>query len=208
MIKRYTDIFIDPAEAARYLGYGRQKPEEKVQRLIEETIEALALDCKVCMLETDVQIGECVDLGCMQIQSRSLANNLKGCKKAVLFGATIGMPFDRMLKKTAVLSPSRAVILQAVGTAAIESLCDRFCDELGDTRPRFSPGYGDVPLKTQISIFKVLDLHKNIGISLTDSLLMVPTKSVTAIVGLGKRPQQTRTGCADCTKPCAYRKEE
>lgn len=207
MIKRYKDIQIDRAETIRYLGYGKATPDKPVLDMIAWAEEALPLDCRVCMLETDVQIGETVDFGYFQMQSRSLAKNLAGCKKVVLFGATIGIGFDQLLKKTQVVSPSRAVVLQAVGTAAIESLCDRFCAELGETRPRFSPGYGDLPLETQTDLFRVLNLSKSIGVTLTDSLLMTPTKSVTAIVGLGKRNCESG-GCAACEKQCAYRKEE
>jgi cobalamin-dependent methionine synthase I len=54
-------------------------------------------------------------------------------------------------------------------------------------RPRFSPGYGDLPLELQTNLFKVLDCQHFIGLTLNDSMLMSPSKSVTAIVGLRER---------------------
>ena len=66
-------------------------------------------------------------------------------------------------------------------------------------RPRFSPGYGDLKLEHQKDWFRLLDISRQIGIELTDSLLMVPTKSVTAIIGIGGdvRPSGC-TGCSGC----------
>ena len=90
-----------------------------------------------------------------------------------------------------------------------------FCNELAETyateglslRPRFSPGYGDFPLEAQESVFKALDCHRKIGLALNDSLLMSPSKSVTAIVGLGAADGAKLSGCASCDKlDCAFRR--
>jgi hypothetical protein len=64
-------------------------------------------------------------------------------------------------------------------------------------RPRFSPGYGDFDLSVQTNICDVLKTGKTIGVTLTDSLLMMPSKSVTAVVGLFRteQPAQLSSGC-------------
>ena len=54
-------------------------------------------------------------------------------------------------------------------------------------KPRFSPGYGDLSLEVQKEIFSLLDCPRKIGVSLGDSLLMTPSKSVTAIIGYGTK---------------------
>ena len=74
-------------------------------------------------------------------------------------------------------------------------------------RPRFSPGYGDLPLEVQRTLFSLLEPMRHIGLSLTDSLLMSPTKSVTAFVGLTEMPTQVHPDkCALCEKKdCAFR---
>ena len=90
------------------------------------------------------------------------------------------------------VSPSMAVCLQALGAERIEALCDQFCADMarkqGSTgkslRPRFSPGYGDFPLEAQKDIFTVLGCDRRIGLTLNNSLIMSPTKSVTAIIGI------------------------
>ena len=82
--------------------------------------------------------------------------------------------------------------MQAIGAERIEALCDSLCEELksslkteGKTsKPRFSPGYGDLPLSFQKDVFRVLEPEKRIGLTLNASLLMSPTKSVTAIIGI------------------------
>ena len=82
-----------------------------------------------------------------------------------------------------------------------------------DIKPRFSPGYGDVPLEIQKDIVMLLDCAKRIGVSLNDSLLMSPSKSVTAFIGLqepsgkmDKREVKSTNKCAACAKTdCDFR---
>ena len=94
-----------------------------------------------------------------------------------------------MITKYSEISPLKALIFQGIGAERIEALCDSFCDDIKKEyncimKPRFSPGYGDLSLKIQKDIFKVLNPEKNIGLYLNDSLSMSPSKSVTAFAGL------------------------
>ena len=90
-------------------------------------------------------------------------------------------------------APASALLCQAIGAERIEALCDAFTDWLEAEvsprglflRPRFSPGYGDLPLTLQREILRALDSPRTLGITLNRSLLMSPSKSVTAIIGLG-----------------------
>ena len=131
--------------------------------------------------------GKVCHLGALDVASRDLARNLQGCREAVLFAATVGMGVDRLIRKYQRLSPAKAMMLQAVGAERVESLCDAFCDGLEESgrqwRPRFSPGYGDVSLAVQRDFFALLQCEKHLGIYLNESLLMSPSKSVTAFVG-------------------------
>ena len=125
-------------------------------------------------------------------ESRSLSARLSGCSRAVIFAATVGLEPDRRLLRYGSREPSRALLCQAIGTERVEALCDALCRELAceyaergmTLRPRFSPGYGDCPLSLQRELLVRLDAAHRIGITLNESLLMTPTKSVTAIVGL------------------------
>lgn len=194
-------------ETARYLGYGNKPLDAETEKIAEEMYKMLSPQVKIWHTECDVEIsGNTVSLSGLAFESFDLAKNLKGAEKAVLFGATLGLDFDRLMQKIEILSPAKAAVLQAVGTAAIEDGCDTFCVLFGKTRPRFSPGYGDLSLSAQKDIFNFLDLERRLGITLTQSLLMVPKKSVTAIVGLGEG--NCVSGCKNCIHPCTFRKEE
>ena len=154
------------------------------------TEAADALVYKVCYRELPVTVaGEMCDFGAFSVLSRQLARNLSGCGRVILFAATVGVGIDRLIQKYSRLAPSRALMMQAIGAERIEALCDAFCDdmekEMGvSLRPRFSPGYGDLPLVVQKDIISLLEAPKRIGLSLNDSLLMSPTKSVTAFAGI------------------------
>ena len=160
--------------------------------------------------------GDGVDLSFVKADSKGLAKNLEGCESAVIFGATVGIGVDRLISKYSRISPVKALIFQGIGAERIESLCDAFCDKLsvlkGEEnrflRPRFSPGYGDLALTVQKDIFKVLDCERKIGLTLNESLLMSPSKSVTAIVGVSEKPQKCKANkCDTCdiSQDCQFR---
>ncbi len=141
-----------------------------------------------CVLDL-MLAGDICDFGVFQVRSRDLAAHLAGCKRAILFAATIGARFDRELQKQARLSPHRAYELQQEGTREIERFCDALCDGFAKEqkralRTRFSPGYGDLSLTVQREVFRVLEPAKHIGLCLSDSCVMSPSKSVTAFVGV------------------------
>ncbi len=179
-------------EVLRYSGCADVTPD--MEKLVSECIaEADGIFCgRVCHSEFSLKKTEKgLDLGFAQTDSRDLEKNLEGCDSAIVFCATVGHEIDRFIKKYGVISPAKAVIFQGLGAERIEALCDLFCADLETehftARPRFSPGYGDLPLELQRDIFRTLDCPKRIGATLNESLLISPTKSVSAIVGLKKR---------------------
>ena len=151
----------------------------------------------------------------MDIPSAHLARHLKDCGAAYLFAATLGAETDRLLRRAAVTDMSRAVILQACAASLLEAYCDACCDGLSREaapeglflRPRFSPGYGDFPIAFQRPLLEALEAPKRIGLTATAALMLTPTKSVTAIVGLSPSPWCPPAGCAACGKAdCAFRR--
>jgi len=116
-----------------------------------------------------------------------------------------------LINKYSKIEPSRAIVLDSVATAMIEEFCDYVNDILGENRslrPRFSCGYGDFDIKHQKDIINILDASKYVGITLTDSLLMLPTKSVTAVMGISKNDNKCIvSGCENCNKiNCEFRR--
>ena len=191
-VKEFSMPSVNVREVLRYSGCDKATPE--VEKLLKECVdETQGIFCgKVVYAEFPAKKTEDgLDLGFARTNSRDLAKNLDGCEHAVVFCATVGHGIDRLIRKYSVVSPAKAVVFQGLGAERIEALCDLFCAELEanglTTRPRFSPGYGDLPLEIQKDIFRALDCPKHIGATLNESLLISPTKSVSAVVGLKKR---------------------
>ena len=141
---------------------------------------------------------------------------LRDCDSVIVFAATLGTEAESLIRRAAARNMADAVMLDAVGSAVIEAVCDNFCQDLAaELAPRFltdrfSPGYGEMPLSDQRAIFSLLDVSRRIGVHLSESCLMIPQKSVTALIGVSDVPQPRRKrGCASCGnyENCAYRKE-
>jgi len=210
------EIAVEPTQVLRYLGVVGKQPDPDTAQLVERCIADFkaAADYKVCWLTAEIKVEEeAVDFGVLRAGGKSLARNLQGCKRAILFAATTGIQAEQQRKRAAVVSSAKALVLDAVGTAAVEALCDRFCAERQTElkgqrlRPRFSPGYGDLPLELQKDLLNCLDSHRKIGLSLSESMLMIPQKSVTAIAGIGREGcQNQRQNCECCEKrDCTFR---
>ena len=200
-------------EALRYAGVKEDTPE--MNALLQECVKLCEsiLTPRVCYAFYPITRRDgLLDLGFAQTASAALKRNLTGCEEIVLFAATIGLEMDRLIARYAHLSPSKSVMLQAIGAERIEALCDAFENELirqgHEISPRFSPGYGDLPLDLQRDIFAALDCPKHMGVSLNESLLMSPSKSVTAIIGLdGEASGRCTHNCALCALTnCIYRR--
>ena len=180
----------DKKEILRYAGV-RGTTDDKTEELLNECL--LLVDGKfkyaLCYKRFSITPTESgFDLGFATVKSELVKKRLEGCSEIILFAATVGIETDRLIARYSSVSPARAHMIQAIGAERIEALCDTFENILNvdgiDICPRFSAGYGDIPIKLQKDIFKALDCPKNIGLTLNESLLMSPTKSVTAIIGI------------------------
>ena len=216
---------INRKEIYRYLGYGTNTPDDNVNAMIKEVLTSLLDSISprniykifACSAAERIVVlkGENTTFA---FESRNLAANLAQCRHVIMLAATLGLEADKLLQKYEILNMTKATITQACGAACIEAYCnilqEQICAEVSKDntalylRPRFSPGYGDFPLECQSSLVSALELSKRIGVTLTDSLLMAPSKSVTAVIGLSKKPRVcTVQGCEVCgKKDCPYRR--
>lgn len=188
IIKNYPAPAVSEKEILHYAKSGHDPLiQEQIGSLLKECLPLLYYKVAYCRLPISIKEDQ-VDLTFEKVTSYDLAKNLSNCKEAILFAATIGLQADRLIAKYSRLSPAKALLMQAIGTERIESLCEQFSMDLQKDglhlRPRFSPGYGDLPLTLQKKIMLRLDCAKNIGVTLNSQLLMTPSKSVTAIIGL------------------------
>ena len=149
-------------------------------------------------------------------QGKDVCALLASCDEAILLAATLGARSERLLLRQQVSSSVDALIMDAVLSAAIEAVCDEqetiirkaAAQEGYYLTDRFSPGYGDMPLAQTKEICAVLKADRSIGLTVSHSGIMIPRKSVTAIMGLSKQPQKRRpSACAVCNmrSTCALR---
>lgn len=216
--KNLTPPAFDKKEIYRYAGV--KEPSKQEQALLIDCLaEAESVfSYRVCYREFSVSFYDGgTDLSFIRTASEDLQKNLAGCESIVLFAATIGITLDRLVSRYLKTSPARALLLSAIGAERIESLCNAFNQEITKekealglfTVPRFSPGYGDLPLSVQKDIFSVLDCPRKIGLSLNESLLMSPSKSVTALIGVTpcNKKNMAAPSCQDCRKTdCQFRR--
>ena len=192
-VRTYSALPYNKREIRRYAGASADFSE--LDSLIDECTREIKEETlgKVCYREFPVAFdGENIDLSFARLKSRDLAKNLDACESIVLFSATVGHEIDRLISKYSRVHPLKALVLQAIGAERIECLCDEFSRDIAFEkakegkicRPRFSPGYGDLPIEIQKEIFASLDCQRKIGLTLNASMLMSPTKSVSAIIGI------------------------
>lgn len=142
--------------------------------------------------------------------SKDLVKHLAGCDEVILLAATLGSRIDNTIRRLTLESVAQGAAAQAVAAALIEDYCDTVqkllvTDNLFP-RPRFSPGYGDWNLEEQKLLFNLLDCPKEIGLTLSDGLMMIPSKSVTAIIGLSNDVTCASNKCKSCSNSnCPYR---
>ncbi|HIV96798.1 MAG TPA: Vitamin B12 dependent methionine synthase activation subunit [Candidatus Agathobaculum stercoravium] len=213
-------IEFDRNEALRYLGYRNTEPDAA----IAESLTRCAADMQAAVQPKSVFVSfplshpaeNALEIAGVTIHSCNLARNLRGCERVYLMAATLGIAVDRLIARASAVRMSDAVIYQAVAAAMIETYCDAVNDTIRREaargglycRPRFSPGYGDFSIAHQRDFSRLLDTPRKIGLTVTESCLLAPVKSVTAVIGLSDTPQPChRRGCEECgKKDCAFRR--
>ncbi len=188
--KTGDEIEPDKKEALRYMGYKSDNVSEELEEMYEDCLKEFRKVAfyKAVYKETPISVSEgVVDFGFCRIENENLCKNLRGCKSAALFAATVGSGSDRLIMRYSKVSPAEGMICDCIASSAIEVWCDEVnekCVGGRESKPRFSPGYGGVSLEYQKDILAFLDAERKLGITLNDSLMMTPIKSVTAFVGI------------------------
>lgn len=182
-----SELMLDVNEAASRLalprGYGLE-----LARSCEDRLRGV-LDAKFSAVRAELAVkeGGVVELPFGSFVSRDLARNLSDCNEAFILAVTLGYGADRLIKKLASSSGAEHFLTDALASAFAEAACDYAESRIKGnelTRRRFSPGYGDFPLAVQPSLLSYLNSTRLLGITLTDALIMTPSKSVTAIIGI------------------------
>ena len=209
------------AEVLQYLGWrGSDIPtdvDKQIQVCMTDTLRIVQPRFTYRVLDLVRQEDQIMLKGTeIPLPGKDLAALLQDCKQCVLMAATLGMPLEAAIHRAEIADMTRAMILDCCGSSAIEAVCGQveqiILQQLSGTiypTGRFSPGYGDMPLAFQKQMVALLDTARQIGLSMTESYILTPRKSVTAIFGLAHKPQTKRfRGCAYCSMfvNCTFRK--
>ena len=199
---------LDPREIARYLGIRG--------KALDPQGAAWADQCQgeLAQAVTPRHLGRRLPLTLFQGQSRDLDHHLRHCREGILYAVTLGPEADRLLRRWSAQSMAKAAVGQAVCAAWLDDLCAAYCATLEQDlapgeylTPPFSPGYGDWDLAAQQTVLDRLQAPKRLGLSLTGGGMLVPEKSVTALVGISDRPEEAcGQKCLRCRKTdCPFR---
>ena len=212
MRRELTDI--SEEEILHFLGYGENNPDEQTRSVLKE-MKQLVLrysEPRVVYRVFGLHDAQPVDSG-VQFIGSDIQRLLKESHACIFMAATLGSRIDKEMKKLQVQDMMKAVLFDSCASAAIEAVCDNLQKELQKSYPyltdRYSCGYGELPVTLQASVRQALDAQQRIGLHVNESSLLVPMKSVTAIIGIADRIQPAvLRGCGHCqlVKQCAYRK--
>lgn len=208
---------ISKSEAARYMGISGE-PSDVMQDILDrcELLVRNTVKPKYVYRRTSVSITEeGVKLGCIDVplSGEDIKKHLKGCNEAILLAATLSGEADKLIRQAAVSDMAEALAVDCLCSAAVEQVCEQAEEEIFSSADapyrtwRFSPGYGDLPLSLQKEFLYALNAQRRIGLTVTESSLLIPTKSVTALIGISQKPvEQSGHGCEVCSMRdrCAF----
>ena len=213
---------LNRAEILRYLGHRGQSVDAATDRAVTDGIARLRASVKPRYIYRRFEIEQKADgiqiCGAeVFLPGRDISNLLRNCRACVLLAATLGIEGDNLIRVAQSTSMLDSVVMDACATEYIEKICDIAQDEIAELGKkencgltfRYSPGYGDLPLEVQPALCRALDTGRRIGLTVSDSLIMIPRKSVTAVIGLTTKPETPqRPACETCSlrETCAFRK--
>lgn len=183
-----------------YLGFKGVKPEERADRLISECLEELE---KIQQFRYQYKLFEAMP---EFLQRQPYTEFLKGCTAVILCITTLGAEVDKRIKYYGRTDVERSVIADACASALLEYYADNYERGLGENLTyRFCPGYGGSDIGDVKYIFGLLHPEK-IGVSLLESNLMLPQKTMAGIIGVGKSAKKS---CENCMliEQCQFRRE-
>lgn len=199
--------------ALSFLGQGAHDVGEELSgRLREAAVRCARVSSpRSCVRTFDAHDPE------VAIAGTTLGRHLAGAVEVTLFCVTLGAGVDRELRLLAATDPFGQAVFDAFASAATERLADAVEADIRERERerglfcgwRFSPGYADTPLTEQTRVLRLLDAARTAGITCTPAHLMVPTKSVTAIVGAHEEMQEglaSACGVCDLARFCALRR--
>lgn len=207
-------------EALRYIGVPKEKADLALKEKIRSGFKKIGKlrppkviyqKLPIMKKEDAVIIGT---LSC-QTKSKDLIKLFKNSESCILMAATLGYDIDQEINRLQKIDMLEAIVIDACASVLIDKVCDEAEDEIMKQLDenqyltmRFSPGYGDVPLDLNRPILQLLMAQKRIGLTLTKTDMLLPIKSITALIGLSSQKENRMKSCGQCNliHTCLYRK--
>lgn len=216
-----NNLNIDKNQILRYLGYRGQEISNEIHSLIEEcikeikTLVSLRNTYKYSKVEINNQVN-LIDID-LKLEGKDIIGHLEKSNKCCVMAATLGSEVDRKILYYEKVNMTKAVILDSCATTAIEEYCDFIENEIKkevvedelNINWRYSPGYGDLDISIQRDLLKSFDAERTIGLTVSSHNILIPRKSVTAIIGIiPKEVIVNKKSCNQCNKfnSCKFRK--
>lgn len=217
------DIKINSNEVLRYLGYKGQTLDEGIIRTIKKSKELVKESINLRYIVKRYNIEEVKEGIALKktnfiLKGEDIKRHLRLCKECILMAVTLGNDFERLVRLYERKSLSESIIMDSCGTTAIEEGCDLLEESIRQDiekenkfiTTRYSPGYGDLPIEIQNGFINLLSCQKEIGLTCSENNILIPRKSVTAIIGISKENiKKQGKKCAIClkNKDCLYRRK-
>ncbi len=188
-IKFLREPHVRRAEMLRYArcgdGVGVEKEAEQAQRLVDDLIRPAAAAVVFDIKRDDEKLF----VADTELEGKSIKKLLAPCNKCVVMAITVGFELDMKIAALGSSSPVLSLLADAAASSAVEDACDACCEsiesELGvKLTPRFSPGYGDLPMNIQPALLTLTNARRDLGLTIGSGCMLSPIKSVTAIAGI------------------------
>ena len=217
LAKGSVKVTLDRQMALRFLGYTGQS----VEGDLLARFEALAKRCEQTNEGRYVWLVDQIDLDrsvfegsgaqlvlrhCgLVLPGKECAKHVRGASKVVLLACTLGQRCEQEFRQLKAINTLDYIMYDSCASALTEAAGNAVHDILSEAaraeglyaHARFSPGYGDLPLSVQPAFLATLNAQRTLGLTTTDTNLLVPTKSITAVVGLFK-DEEVDDGSSPC----------
>ena len=218
---KFTEVLqVSRPETLGTLGYGHTPADSETSAMLQRACQTVEQEadaryaCARFPLDAGLHFGESK----AALSGRDIAAHLQGCSAAFLLAVTLGSALESALRKAEVTDMQLAVLMDAAASTLIEQYADLaeaairagLMSQGEYLTGRFSPGYGDFPLAFQTECIRLLDAPRTIGLTVSQSGLLLPQKSITAVLGIASHPVTGQAAdCSHCRlyENCARRKE-
>ncbi|WP_350454780.1 vitamin B12 dependent methionine synthase [Slackia heliotrinireducens] len=212
----------DKSETLRYLGYAGQSVDAALDARIDQVIAHCEATSQPRFVHRTFPLefsseGVKPVGAALVLKGEDIRRHLEGARACALLACTLGLANERELARMKAVGPVDALVYSCAGSSLVERVADaceaeivaQAADAGLHANWRYSPGYGDFPLEIQSAFVRALGADKMLGITVTDTDLLIPSKSVTAVIGLfDEVPANWKRNCDTCVCApyCSLRK--